>query len=264
MKPMVVADIDGTIIHSARRCADTAQLVVVETYEGRDVGFMTDGGWSALATLQSIASFVPATARTERQYARLRFPSPPPIAVVEAGAVVLVNGVASDAWARHVTSALDATGTTPSTVARRMSRLKLAEDVRIGDQALVHARLATGHGLESFGHWCADRNWRIVRQDGRLYALPEGIDKSLAVDWVVRNSGGAVVAAAGDGLMDIALLASAPLAFTPADGPLWTSGWRAGISVVGYGPDSAEQILVHAIEAATTHSLSHHSQRRHL
>ncbi len=261
--PIIVADLDGTIIHSARRCPAGRRLVVVETYEDRDVGFMTDAGWSALATLQSIASFVPATARTERQYARLRFPSPPPIAVVEAGAVVLVDGTACGAWAQQVAKALDATGTTQSAVARRMRCLHLAEEARTGDHALVYARLATGHGVESFGRWCADRNWRIVRQDGRLYALPEGIDKSLAVDWVVQNSGGAVVAAAGDGLMDLRLLASAPLAITPAGGPLWNSGWRAGISVVGYGPDSAEQILVHAIEAAITHSLSHYSQRRH-
>lgn len=260
----MVADLDGTIIHSARRCGDTERLVTVETYEGRDVGFMTDSCWSALAKLQSVASFVPATARTERQYRRLRFPSAPSIAVVEAGAVVLVNGLASEAWALHATAAVEATGFTPFAIARRMSCLQLAEEARVGDQALVYARLATDHGLESFGHWCADRNWRIVQQDGRLYALPGGIDKSLAVAWVVENLGGVLVAAAGDGMMDMALLESAPIALTPEGGPLWKSGWRAGTSVVGYGPSSAEQILVHAIEAAMTHSLFLCSQGRQL
>lgn len=51
--PLVLADIDGTLVHSHRRCADVQGAIVVERYDGRAVGFMSPSAFAMLTDLQA-------------------------------------------------------------------------------------------------------------------------------------------------------------------------------------------------------------------
>lgn len=238
--PCVASDLDGTIIHSR---SDRAGLRVVETYEGRDIGFVTHETWAALARLQSVAEFIPATARVVRQYRRLRFPQQPRYAVVEAGARLLVDGAVHDGWDTQVREVVAHAAASQDEVAARFATLDLAEPVRSGDVALVYAKLVAGSSEADFAAWCVERGWAVTRQSERVYALPSGVDKAHAVAFAVREAAGQLIASAGDGRMDEGLLRVAPRAYTPIDGPLWATGTRIGTPVPGTGTESAEHII---------------------
>ena len=249
--PCVASDLDGTIVHSR---PDRPGLLVVETYEGRDIGFVTHETWAALARLQTVAEFIPATARVVRQYRRLRFPQDPRYAVVEAGARLLVDGAVHDGWDAEVRQIVDRADVSQDAVAARFAMLDLAEPVRTGDVALVYAKLVAGSTECEFADWCRERGWVVTRQSERVYALPAGVDKAHAVAFAVHEAGGRLIATAGDGRMDEGLLRVADRAYTLLDGPLWASGIRAGTPVPGTGTQSAEQIvtaLLAAVEDST-------------
>jgi hypothetical protein len=224
-------------------------MIVVERYDERDVGFMTAACWTALGDLQDAAVLIPVTARVHRQYDRIRFPRTPRVAVVEAGARILVDGVADPAWDERSVALVRECAATRAEVVARMSMLELTEPVRSGDVALVYARAAAHAAVVEFAHWCEEHGWQAVAQDGRIYVLPRGIGKAPAAARAAALVGGVIVVAAGDGLMDEDMLREAPLALTPEDGPLWASGRRFATAVSGYGPATAERIVFAAIAA---------------
>lgn len=250
--PCVASDLDGTLIRSR---PDRPGLLVVEKYEGRDIGFVTPNTWAALARLQSVAELIPATARVERQYRRLRFPRAPRYAVVEAGARLLVDGAVHVGWEALVRQVVARAAATQAEVAAQFANLDLAEPVRTGDVALVYAKLTAGSSDTEFAAWCADRDWTVTRQSERVYALPAGVDKAHAVAFAVESAAGQLVATAGDGRMDEGLLRVGPRAYTPIDGPLWVGGDRIGTPVPGTGTNSAEQIVT-ALLAAVEDSIA--------
>lgn len=250
---VMVADLDGTLIHSARRCPDPDGMVIVERYDDRDVGFMTPACWTALEDLQALAELIPVTSRVRRQYDRIRFPRQPRVAVIEAGARILVDGTPDPAWDARTAAVVASTEVSPAEVAERMALLETTEPVRTGELALVNARVGpqNPNAFREFEQWCMQHGWTTVDQDGRIYVLPDGIGKAQAAVRAAELAGGAIVVAAGDGLMDEAMLRAAPLALTPEHGPLWTSGRRFATAVAGFGPLTAERIVLHAIIAVT-------------
>jgi len=250
---VVVADLDGTLVHSARRCPDPTGMGVVERYDNRDVGFVTAACWHALAKLQAIAELIPVTARVRRQYDRVAFPSPPRIAAIEAGARILVGGRPNRHWDVRSAGIVAATGVTMGDVVERMGHLDLTEPARTGDVALVYARIATANGLPEFESWCARYRWSVVAQDGRIYVLPEGIGKAAAAVHAATLASGVIIVAVGDGLMDEAMLRNSPTAFTPEGGQLWRAGHRFATPIAGHGPLTAENIVLESINAVERH-----------
>lgn len=249
VRPVVLADLDGTLIHSRRRVPEPDGHLVVEVYDGRDVGFMTPEAWDLLALVQQRGYLVPATARTIRQYRRIRFPEPPRVAVLAGGAIVLVDDEVDPVWDAEVRARLDATGATVAEVAARLRAEPTTEEPRIGDDRFAYVRVAPEADVEGFTAWCDERGWRVVHQDGRIYCHPAGLSKSSPLDRVTELVGAPPAIALGDGLMDAELLAAVRVALTPAEGPLWMSGWRQGTSVDGFGPASTTLLLTAVLDA---------------
>jgi hypothetical protein len=248
-RPVVLADLDGTLVHSRRRVPDPDGHVVVEVYEGRDVGFMEPEAWDLLARVQAEGLLVPATARTIRQYSRIRFPEPPRVAILAGGAIVLVDGVVDEVWDAEVRGMLAATRASVTEVAGRMAALPTTEEPRIGDDRFAYVRVAPEADVTGFTGWCEERGWKVVHQDGRIYVHPAGLTKASPLGRVGELVGAPPAVALGDGLMDAELLAAVPVALTPALGPLWVSGWRQGTAVDGFGPTSATLLLAAVIDS---------------
>jgi hypothetical protein len=89
----------------------------------------------------------------------------------------------------------------------------------------------------------------VVHQDGRIYCHPEGLSKSSPLARVAELVGAEPAIALGDGLMDAELPSAVPVALTPAEGPLWMSGWRQGSSVDGFGPASTTLLLAAVLDS---------------
>lgn len=251
-RPVVLADLDGTLVHSRRRVPEPDGHVVVEVYDGRDVGFMEPEAWDLLARVQRDGLLVPATARTIRQFSRIRFPEPPRVAILAGGAIVLVDGEVDEVWDAEVQGMLGATSATVTEVADRMATLPTTEEPRIGDDRFAYVRVAPEADVTGFTGWCTERGWRVVHQDGRIYVHPVGLTKASPLARVTELVGAPPAVALGDGLMDAELLAAVPLALTPALGPLWVSGWRQGTAVDGFGPASATSLLAAVIASFPT------------
>lgn len=248
---VVAADVDGTLVHSRRRVPEPTGMRVVEVYDGRDVGFVEPEAWDLLDRLQRLATVVPFTARTRRQYERIDFPRRPRVAVLCGGATVLVDGEVDPVWAEHVDAATAATGTTAADVAARMTEVPTTEEPRVGDDRFAYVRVAPEADVAGLAAWCRDRRWNLVHQDGRIYAHPDGVTKAAPLGRIADIVGSPVGVAMGDGLMDRDLLDSAPIALTPSLGPLWVSGWRGGSSVDGFGPGSTTLLLRAALDATS-------------
>ncbi len=249
VRPVVLADLDGTLIHSRRRVPDPEGHLVVEVYDGRDVGFITPEAWDLLAEVQQRGYLVPATARTIRQYRRIRFPEPPRVAVLAGGAVVLVDDEIDPMWDAEVQARLAATGASVEDVAARLRDEPTTEEPRIGDDRFAYVRVAPEADVEGFTAWCDERGWRVVHQDGRIYCHPQGLSKVSPLGRVAELVGSEPAIALGDGLMDAELLSAVRVALTPAEGPLWVSGWRQGTSVDGFGPASTTLLLAAVLDA---------------
>lgn len=247
---MVLCDLDGTIVHSARRVdvADRAGATVVERYEGRDVGFMSAEAWDLLKHLQRRCSFVPVTARTIRQFRRIVLPEKPTVAVVACGAIVLIDDAPDPLWEAEVDRLIRDSGTDAKAVAAEMAALDVTEPPRIGDERFAFVRVRPGSDVRAFEAWSTERGWRIVRQDGRIYALPAALSKQSAVGRVAEICDAEPFLALGDGMMDAELLASTPHALTPIEGHLWRSGWRSGTPVLGDGLAGTEALLRKALD----------------
>lgn len=252
VRPVVLADLDGTLIHSRRRVPEPDGHLVVEVYDGRDVGFMTPEAWDLLAEVQRRGLLVPATARTIRQFSRIRFPEPPRVAILAGGAIVRVDGEIDPVWDAEVQSRLDGAGASVAEVAARLGTMPTTEEPRIGDDRFAYVRVAPEADVEDFTAWCGARGWRVVHQDGRIYCHPEGLSKSSPLPRVAELVGSPPAIALGDGLMDAELLSAVPVALTPAEGPLWMSGWRQGSSVDGFGPASTTLLLAAVLDSITT------------
>jgi hydroxymethylpyrimidine pyrophosphatase-like HAD family hydrolase len=249
VRPVVLADLDGTLIHSRRRVPDPTGHLVVEVYDGRDVGFITPEAWDLLAEVQRQGYLVPATARTIRQYRRIRFPEPPRVAVLAGGAIVLVDDEIDPVWDAEVRARLDAAGASVGDVAARLRDEPTTEEPRIGDDRFAYVRVAPEADVAGFTDWCTERGWRVVHQDGRIYCHPEGLSKSSPLPRVAELVGAEPAIALGDGLMDAELLAAVRVGLTPAEGPLWMSGWRQGSSVDGFGPASTTLLLAAVLDS---------------
>lgn len=249
VRPVVLADLDGTLIHSRRHVPDPDGHVVTEVYEGRDIGFMTKEAWRLLAEVQARGLLVPATARTIRQYRRVQLPRPSRIAILAGGAIVWVDGEIDPVWDAEVQARLAATGASVAEVAARLGEMPTTEEPRIGDERFAYVRVAPEADVAAFTAWCGDRGWRVVHQDGRIYCHPRGLTKGSPLARVAELAGAEPAVALGDGLMDAELLAAVPVAFTPAAGPLWMSGWRQGSDVDGFGPSTTVGLLTAVLDS---------------
>ena len=244
---MVLSDLDGTLVHSSRRCPDVQGAVVVEVYEERAVGFMSPTAWAALAELQSRSVFVPATARTARQYGRIRFPERPRVAIVAAGGVILVDGEPDPAWMQVTRAMVDDTAATVADVVERMRGLEVVEEPRSGDDRFACVKVAAGGDTGSFESWCRNHGWRVVCQDGRVYALPLGMSKAAAIPRVAELVGAPPTMALGDGLMDVEMLGAVEHAISPEDSALWRAGHRITVAVPGVALSATEAVLACAL-----------------
>lgn len=261
MTVLVAADLDRTLIYSARAAGtvDPADLICVETYEGRPASFMTHAAAADLKTLGNAVGLVPVTTRTVAQLARVRLPGPPPrYAVAANGGILLVDGVGDDAWSTSVSTTLRASAPLAEVRAHleRVCRPEWTHGLRDAEQlfcyAVIERTALPAAFLPEVEEWAAARGWRTSLQGRKLYWVPVGLTKAAAVSEVARRSDADEVVAAGDSLLDIDLLERADRGIHPAHGEIFDIGWTAAHveRTVGVGASAGAEIaawlLAHA------------------
>lgn len=251
-------DLDGTLVFPERDFigAEMAYRCVDRTIV-RQVGFASVRLIEILGELvmQGI-QVVPTTARSAVQLNRMQlFVNVPAVAIVGAGATVIVDGVVDATW-HEVLSGRTQSSAPISDVMHSIERALHGSsrlDVREGallvltypSADLVNTQLETlVDDLRLLGwHACADGR--------RLYLLPDGLSKLAAAEFVAESCGAQWWAAAGDSSLDVGLLARASYGVTPAGSSVARDPDRpSGIHVtVLNGPHAAEEVCEKILRA---------------
>jgi hypothetical protein len=238
---IAAVDLDRTIIYSAAALglpedahADEPRLVCVELFGGVPASFVTERAAEVLARLASGGSLVPATTRTQRQFARVHLPGPVSrFAICANGGHLLVDGRSDVEWQRQVRVLLDATAAPVEEIMRTFAdpslpfllRTRQAEDLFV--YAIVDRDALPRAYVDDFARWCAERGWRVSLQGRKLYAVPVELTKGAALREIARRAGADLVLAAGDSLLDVDLFAAADAGVRPGHGELSDVGWTA-------------------------------------
>ena len=243
---LFASDLDQTLIYSARSFRllpdhKLPAMSVVETYDGKDISYMTDHGIKHLLQLASQASFVPVTTRTIEQYRRIslfRDVILPAYGVVSNGGNVLVNGVIDQEWNQKVKSNVSQMCLCTQDILSQFSEishaswagsLKLADDCF--HYCIVERENIPTEELASFSLWAKSQNWKISLQGRKLYLVPAVVNKWDAVLYIRNLLEEKTVIAAGDSLLDLCMLEQADYAIAPRHGEVWESYSRGTLPI---------------------------------
>ncbi len=255
MTPLVVSDLDRTLIYSSRAlllAPGRVPLSCVEVHDGAQSSFMTTAAAQALAVLATDNTFVPVTTRVPEQFERVTLPGPPaPYAIAANGGVLYVEGVPDRDWSAAVARTLAGEFPLPEVwahaaqICRPEWTVKLRNAAGLFCYAVVRPNRLPAGFVADVGGWAAERGWRISLQGRKLYWVPESLTKFAAVAEVARRVDADVVLAAGDSVLDIDLLLHATLGIHPRHGELYECGWSAPnvVQTAAMGVLAGEEIV---------------------
>lgn len=267
---LAATDLDRTLIYSRAawqipgieaNAPAPDDLVCVEMLDGAPLSYLTRRAGDLLRELRAEALLVPVTTRTEQQFGRIALPGgPSQYAITTNGARLLVDGVADVDWSAAVADRV-ASGCAPlSEVAAKLAAQSPDWMLRVRDAqqafcyAIIDRAVAPPDALDALRIWCGQRGWTVSVQGRKLYCVPDPLTKTAAVQEVARRTGSALIAAAGDSLLDAGMLVAADLAIRPAHGELHAAGWTCdGLAIAATaGVIGGEQIVAWLLEQ--THS----------
>ena len=241
MTTAVVADLDRTLIYSstALRLAgpdeQAPRLLCVEVYAGRPLSFLTERAAADLETLADAGLFVPATTRTVAQLRRVHLPGPAPAyALCANGGRLLRDGVEDLDFTAAVTDRLENAGAPLAELRAELDRAlalvdPFVEKVREADglfcYAVVDRERLPVSWVEELTGYAAGRGWSVSVQGRKVYCVPAALTKAAAAREVADLLGAERLVAAGDSLLDGALLEEADAGIRPAHGELHDQGW---------------------------------------
>ncbi len=209
------SDLDNTLIYSYRKIPAESRKVV-EYLNDREQSFMTDYTYVFLQEADWLP-FIPVTSRTEKQFRRILFPDgkAPSYALICNGGKLLVNGQESLLW----------TEITLQTVRDQLSEVEKTAKLLAGiSGGEVHAPEPYYYYTKTdepqricqlLRRSSDSRDVRVEYDAHKVYVFARSVNKGLSVSRFAERYGIKVLAAAGDGLMDIPLLNEAVYALAP-------------------------------------------------
>ncbi len=218
MEHIFFTDLDGTILHSAKR--ERKGDVPAEYKDGALINLWTESGAMALARIVDIV--VPVTTRSMEQYKRIVFPGgiSPRFAITANGGGLLLDGVPDKEWAAW------AEGITKECARELSQKKRLLEsdpcrdfEIRMVDGLFLFTKstdpektlLRLGTGALTEGFYTGQK----------VYVLPKALNKgAAAVRFMERSDfsrAECLVICAGDSPMDIPMLNIADIAVCPDD-----------------------------------------------
>jgi hypothetical protein len=243
---LIACDLDQTLIYSRRAFRlppeePEPEVLVVEYLDGQPLSHLTRRAADGLRELAARVPIVPVTTRTQTQYERVDLGFVPAYAIAANGGHLLVDGLPDPGWSELVRKRLAAAGRPLTEVHARA--LTIAEQpaadgtpwVRTVRQAdgffvyLVATERAAIPDLSALSSELAADGWNLSVQGRKVYLVPQALTKEAALAEVMRRTGAERLAAAGDSLLDLGMLAMADVAIRPAHGELHEQGiLRAG------------------------------------
>lgn len=217
MKRVLFAcDLDNTLLFSHRHARPGD--VCVEWLEGREQGFMTPRVWELLKGLPECVRLLPVTTRSMEQYRRIRWPEgyAPEYAVTTNGGVLLGPGGPETAWLAASRALAARYHTALEEMCEKLPEWPWCLRRRMVDGLYLFAVCPEGTDMETAAAECRRRTALTVEPSGRkLYFLPPGLDKGMAVEKARGWFQADVLICAGDSTLDLPMLRLADEALVP-------------------------------------------------
>ncbi len=217
------ADLDRTVIFSYKQDIGKDKIRV-ETYEGREISFMTKKAHALLGQVIQETLFVPTTTRTKEQYQRIDFGfGGIKYALVCNGGILLVNGEEDRAWYKESLGliqdakaqlhlAMDLLDKDP----RRIFELRFLSNLFVFTKCRQPG-LAAGDLRAALDASAVD----VFCNGSKVYVVPKRLDKGTALERFRSYITAECVLAAGDSEFDRSMLLQADLSFAPSERKQW-------------------------------------------
>lgn len=242
-RPLLVSDLDNTLIHSQkhRRPGD----VCVEYRKGKEQGFTSPRALDLLREVIRTGRLVPVTTRSVEQYLRILWPDgvAPEYAVTTNGALLLWRGEIHPGWLgesqREIApyrAELDRT-LALATEQNRFVRCRMVDEMYVF--AYCGPELDIREAAASFAGKTA---LTVIPSGRKLYFLPPSVSKGTALLRLKALLKADRVMSAGDSRIDLPMLALSERALVPPGG--LAEELPAGVAeVAGEGEPFAEFVL---------------------
>lgn len=205
---------------SRRTSTQGAGLVEVDCW-GRGSAVTSQVGYSALSALCGGNHLIPATARSPRQFDRIRWPSrKPPIAVLLNGGLILKHGSVDTGWLTAARRRVENSGWRVSR-AEAIVRGFLPAESRVVDVAPAHFLAVVcptrpdSQQVQGLRAAAQDSNMTCSVQGAKVYLSPNSLGKAEALEWISFSLGLQISATAGDSALDERMLSLAEDAACP-------------------------------------------------
>lgn len=231
---LITTDLDQTLIFSrqaTRRLGGGLPADIVEETGGQAISEIAMQARDSLRALPPHAHLCPATTRTVSQLVRLRLPVPVRYAIAANGGTVLIDGEPDAGWAARMHRAL--VSVAPLSAAQELLAglagspwlLHTRHPDDLFSLAIVDPAALRSDELGAVSRACAAMGWRASLHGRKLYLLPAVLRKESAAAFVADRIAAAAGTAprrfaAGDTLLDEAMLDAADLAWIPAGSEL--------------------------------------------
>ena len=242
---ILATDLDNTMIFSHRLIGSLEDTVhCVEFYQGRPITYMTNTTIEKLQMLMQQLLIIPVTTRSIDQFNRVEFWSKMPYAIIDNGGSILRNGIPISEWENHIQEVL--TSYDLQEVYRLFCQLpNLVSAPKVVDNKFIFAKSNEVEACKQI--LCKKLNtkiWQISFQGTKIYAIPQGITKGIALRYLCENilSCHLPVIAAGDSNLDVSMLEYASYGIIPSDCSLCTISDKDWIRT-GLGIYCADAIL---------------------
>jgi hydroxymethylpyrimidine pyrophosphatase-like HAD family hydrolase len=205
------SDLDNTLIHSRKAAASGD--ICVESVEGRQLSFMSPQVRARLRELSAVCEFIPVTARTQEQYARLDLGVTPRYALVACGAMLLVDGENDAEW-------LERTG---KILPKPLPDVQAAEyvfDVRTAGNYFIFAKSAnSGQAAAHLADLVDVTLFDICGARNKVYIIRKPLSKGYSLKRLLERLEHKYLVCAGDSRLDFSMLRMADQAFVPEEYP---------------------------------------------
>lgn len=218
------ADLDNTLMYSYRHGIGKNKICV-ETYQGREISFITEKTHSLLLELKKHMLIVPVTTRTVGQYGRVDLKVGPfRYALTCNGGMLLVDGRLDGEWYRQSLRLVqDSRGELEKAAGILQEEPSRILDVRFLEGLFVFTKCRFPKEVLNRLQAALDARLVDIFHNGeKVYAVPKKLNKGTSVqrfrEYVNLGQGNGNVRAfaAGDSAFDVPMLSQADIAAAPA------------------------------------------------
>ena len=241
----LITDMDKTIVYSK---AETEDAVCVETdKKGRPITYMTKPASEQLKKLLTWDNFnlIPCTLRSIEQVSRIHFIDKCNTIICDNGGSIYVNGTIDSEWDKKIESIIDKNDVHKRRdMAESYAKEHNIEIYRIKSNrdcfvSVIFYSLTTAQAhVKEFMKLFPD-TYDVHNQGKKIYFVPKGLNKKIAVDYITEKSQGTIITA-GDSSVDECFVGAGDINITPLHATFKknnvittkTSGIKAGEEII--------------------------------